>query len=84
MSVPTLTSRELNEDVGRAKKAAQQGPVFITDQGRPALVLLSIQDYQRLGGKVAGIADLLALPGAGEVELEIQPQRDLPKSACLS
>ena len=42
MSITTLTSREFNQDHGRAKKAAQKGPVFITDRGTPAFVLLSI------------------------------------------
>ena len=50
MSITTITSREFNQDVGRAKKAAQDGPVLITDRGRPAHVLLSIDDYRRLTG----------------------------------
>ena len=83
MTITTLTSLELNQDVGRARKAALRGPVFITDQGRAAHVLLSIQEYQRLTGKHASIADLLAMPGAEAVELEVHPLRDLPKSAGL-
>lgn len=60
--ITTLSSRELNHDIGRAKRAAQNGPVFITDRGRPAHVLLSIQDYQRLAGQHRGIVEALALP----------------------
>jgi hypothetical protein len=37
MPITTLTSREFNQDASRAKKAAQQGPVFITDRGRPPM-----------------------------------------------
>lgn len=37
----TLSSREFNQDTSGAKKAANEGPVFITDRGRPAHVLLS-------------------------------------------
>ncbi|HEY4713325.1 MAG TPA: type II toxin-antitoxin system Phd/YefM family antitoxin [Aquirhabdus sp.] len=48
MSIITLSSREFNQDTSRAKKATQEGPVFITDRGRPAHVLLSIKDYQLL------------------------------------
>ncbi len=48
MSTTTLTSREFNQDVGRAKKAAKSGPVIITDRGEPAHVLLSIEDYRKL------------------------------------
>jgi prevent-host-death family protein len=45
MTVTTLTSREFNQDTSGAKKAASRGPVFITDRGRPAHVLLTIEDY---------------------------------------
>ena len=45
-----LTPQERSQ---RAKKAAAEGPVFITDRGRPAHVLLTIEDYQRLGGEIA-------------------------------
>lgn len=41
MPVTTLSSREVNQDLGRAKRASQSGPVIITDRGRPAHVLLS-------------------------------------------
>ena len=34
MTITTLSSRELNQDVAKAKNAAQDGPVFITDRGR--------------------------------------------------
>ena len=50
MMPTTLSSREFNQDTSRAKKAAADGPVFITDRGRPAHVLLTIEDYQKLGG----------------------------------
>ena len=42
MLITTLSSREFNQDSSRAKRAAQQGPVFITDRGHPAHVLLTI------------------------------------------
>ena len=66
MGVTSLTSREFNQDAGRAKKAALEGPVFITDRGRPAHVLLSIGDYQRLvsGGK--SLLDAVAAWDAGD------------------
>jgi len=84
MTITTLSSRELNQDVTRAKKATKDGPVFITDRGRPAHVLLSIDEYQRLTGGRQKIADLLALPGAEDIELDIPPMRDLPRPADLS
>ncbi len=73
MVITTLSSRELNQDVTRAKKAAKRGPVFITDRGKPAHVLLSIEEYQRLTRQCRNIADSLAMPGVADIEFE--PQR---------
>jgi len=84
MTVTTLSSREFNQAASEAKKAASKGPVFITDRGRPAHVLMSIELYQRLTGSSQKIADLLAMPGIEEVELEIPPMRDLARPADFS
>ena len=70
MAITTLSSREFNQDISRAKKAAKSGPVFITDRGRPAHVLLTIEEYRKIAGKHESIVDLLAMPGANEVEFE--------------
>jgi len=70
MAITTLSSRELNQDVTRAKKAARSGPVFITDRGRPAHVLLSFEDYQRLTRQRRNIADALAMPASADIEFE--------------
>jgi len=70
MPVTTLSSREFNQDTSRAKKAATRGPVFITDRGKPAHVLLSIEEYQRLTGAHRRIADALAMPGIADIEFE--------------
>jgi prevent-host-death family protein len=82
MKITTLSSREFNQDTSRAKKAATEGPVFITDRGTPAHVLLSIKEYQRLTGGQGSIIDRLGLPpGIEDVELEIPPMRDLARPA---
>jgi prevent-host-death family protein len=82
MKITTLSSREFNQDTSRAKKAATEGPVFITDRGTPAHVLLSIEEYQRLTGGQGSIIDRLGLPpGIEDVELEIPPMRDLARPA---
>lgn len=44
-TITIMSSREFNQDAGGAKKAADKGPVIITDRGRPAHVLLSFEDY---------------------------------------
>ena len=70
MALTTLSSREFNQDVSRAKRAADAGPVVITDRGEPAYVLLSHQAYRRLVGKAPGIRQLLDQPGMEDVEFE--------------
>ena len=62
MTITTLSSREFNQDASGAKKAAKRGPVFITDRGKRAHVLLSIEAYEKLVGEQPGIVELLAMP----------------------
>lgn len=73
MAITTLTSRELNHDLGRAKRAARTGPVFITDRGRPAHVLLSYAEYQRLTGQRRGLVEALSMPGLSTIEFDAPP-----------
>lgn len=70
MTITTLSSRELNQDVTKAKKATKDGPVFITDRGKPAHVLLSFEEYQRLTQQRRNIADALAMPGIEDIEFD--------------
>jgi prevent-host-death family protein len=70
MAVTTLTSREFNQDTSGARKAAQRGPVFITDRGRPAHVLLTIEDYRRLAGSNMSLAEALAQPDVADFEFK--------------
>jgi hypothetical protein len=70
MSVHTFSSRDFTRDVSAAKRAAVQGPVFITDRGRPAFALLKIEDYYRIVGQgeptLLSVMDSIA--GAGGIE----------------
>ncbi len=70
MSVTTISSRELNQDIGRAKKAAKHGPVFITDHGKLSHVLLSAEDYQRLTGERRNLVEALSMPSLSEIDFE--------------
>ena len=70
MTITTLSSRELNQDVTKAKKATRNGPVFITDRGKPAHVLLSFVEYQKLVRQRRNIADALAMPGVEEIDFD--------------
>ncbi len=70
MSIHTFSSRDFTRDVSAAKRAAAEGPVFITDRGRPAFALLKIDDYHRLSGKAEEtLFDLMnAIPGGEGIE----------------
>ena len=70
MTITTLSSREFNQHASDAKKAANNGPVFITDRGRPAHVLLSIEDYRKLTGAQMTLAEGLAQRDVPDFEFE--------------
>jgi prevent-host-death family protein len=70
MRTTKISSREFNQDVSRAKRAADKGPVIITDRGEPAYVLLRHAAYRRLTARGPNIGDLLAMPGAEAIEFE--------------
>ena len=84
MTITTVSSREFNQHSSEAKKAASHGPVFITDRGRPAHVLLSFEVYQRLAGGQQKISDLLAMPGVEDIDFELPALRDIAQAADLS
>jgi prevent-host-death family protein len=65
-----VSSRDFNQDVSQAKRAARIEPVFITDRGKPTHVLMSIENFRNLTGQTENLVDLLAMPGSGEVEPE--------------
>jgi prevent-host-death family protein len=72
MSIHTFSSRDFTRDVGAAKRAAAEGPVFITDRGRPAFALLRIEDYYRMAGKTEQslLALMDSLPDAAGIDFE--------------
>ena len=85
MNVTSITSREFNQDVSKAKRAAAQGPVFITVRGHAAHVLLTIEEYQKITDKGKSIVDLLALAGALDIDFEApRIESELYRPADLS
>jgi prevent-host-death family protein len=65
-----MTSREFNQDAGGAKKAADKGPVIITDRGRPAHVLLSFEDYRKLTGAHRSLLDVVAQDHDDDIDFD--------------
>jgi hypothetical protein len=70
MTTTKLSSREFNQDVGRAKRAAEAGPVIITDRGRPAYVLLRHDAYRKLVGDGPSFRQRLAQRDGGDFEFD--------------
>lgn len=73
-----VTSRELNHDLGAAKRAAAREPVVITDRGEPAFVLMSIAEYRRITGQRGSLVhqlratdDLVFTPARAEIEIKV-------------
>ena len=63
-----VSSRDFNQDVSNAKRAARIEPVFITDRGRPTHVLMSIENFKNLTGQTETVVDLLAMSDSSEAE----------------
>lgn len=82
----TISSREFNQDTSKAKKqASEHGVVFITDRGRPAHVLMSVERYQELvGAGDKNILELLAMPEAADIEFEPPRVEGIYRPADLS
>lgn len=55
-----ISSRQFNQNIGQAQRAAQKEPVFITNRGVPTYVLLSKAEYDRLTQSQPNLAELLA------------------------
>ncbi|TWF43443.1 type II toxin-antitoxin system Phd/YefM family antitoxin [Neorhizobium alkalisoli] len=70
MGMTSLTSRELNHDVSKAKKAAEDGPVVITDRGRPSHVLMTYEQFERLTGKRRNLIEALSMPGLSGIDFD--------------
>ena len=70
----TISSRDFNQDVGRAKREARHEPVFITDRGRPTHVLMSFAAFREITGQTESIIDLLAMPET-EADNDFDPAR---------
>ncbi|HCH32993.1 MAG TPA: prevent-host-death protein [Oceanospirillaceae bacterium] len=77
-----VSSREFNQNVSSVKKSADIAPVFITDRGLTAHVLMSAAHYHDLTSKQEDIVDLLAM--AADIDFEPTKTTVLFKPADLS
>ncbi len=84
MAISSMSGREFNQAVSEAKKAANLGPVFITDRGRPAHVLMSMAHYQKLTGGQPKIGELLSMPEVAALALDTPKLSDVAQAADFS
>lgn len=68
-----MSARQFNQDVSAAKRQAADGPLVITDRGVPAFVLLSIDDYRKLGEGDVDLVERLSMED--EDDLDVEPVR---------
>ena len=70
MKTITLSSAEFGRNIGKAKKAAVNGPVIVTDRGKPSHVLLTYDEFEKLTGERRSLAAALAIPGSPDIEFD--------------
>ena len=85
MPMTTLSGREFNQDIARAKRATSAGPVIITDRGLPAFVLLRYEDWRRQAGSAPrrSLLEVVADPAGGDIEFEAPRLNGLSRPADL-
>jgi prevent-host-death family protein len=57
-----FSSQEFNQNPGRIKKAAEDGPVIVTERGQRKLVILNWAEYEALSASAPNIVDLFYDP----------------------
>jgi prevent-host-death family protein len=78
MRTSTMTSREFNQHVSRAKRAAKDGPVIITERGKPSYVLMRHEEFeakQRQRPAPRNLLEALDCPGIEDIDVEF-PKMD--------
>jgi prevent-host-death family protein len=69
----TISAREFNQHVSRAKRAANDGPVIITERGKPAYVLMRHDLFAKTAAKPkrsVNAFDALTDPNATDFDVE--------------
>ena len=74
--VSIVSARTFNQSPSQVKTLAADGPVFVTDRGRASLVVLAMNDYERLTGG-GSIRESLAMPDGDDIDFEPVVSRSL-------
>lgn len=73
----TFTARQYNQDTSAVKRATKNGPVFITERGKPSHVMMTIEAYERLKGKHAKVPLVNFLEGLALADLDLTRDYDV-------
>lgn len=74
----TMSAREFNQNTSGAKQAAEAGPLIITDRGKPAYVLMTHAEFERLGPQRKSVLAAIEQKGGPEYDFEIElPMRTI-------
>ncbi|MGV0959196.1 MAG: type II toxin-antitoxin system Phd/YefM family antitoxin [Limnohabitans sp.] len=69
MAIHNVSNRDFTHDVTAAKRAALDGPVFITEKGGPAYVLMKIDDYRMMVNGNSSLLDVMDnIPGGEGID----------------
>jgi prevent-host-death family protein len=84
----TLTSRQFHQDSARIKRAVKDGPVVITDRGKPSLVVLTYEAYETMKNpkqppKFVSVLDALYDPASAHFDFEIPISQERPTDADI-
>jgi hypothetical protein len=82
--MPVLTAKEFDQDIAGAKRAADEGPMVLTDSGIPCYVFMRHETYQRLTERGQSLRLLLAHPESEDVEFDPPRLGDQPVSPASS
>ena len=74
--ITTMTSREFDQDTGKAKRAAAEGPVIITTRGEATHVLLTKEEFDRLEKAESGSTPTKEFRNLAEALADPRPEAD--------
>lgn len=79
----TITSQDVITLTATTREAVRTGPVIVEEKDGIALVLMTLTEYEREDRGTHRITDLLALPGAEEIDFEPPLSQEFSRAAEL-
>lgn len=65
------------------KKAVDEGPQIISVRGKPAAIVLSMEEYNRLTKPQTSLIDFFRSSPLSDIELDIERSKELPREVEL-